>query len=402
MILDECHHAASETIQRILREIKAKYVYGVTATPIREDGLERINYMLIGPIRFRFSSKERAKEQEIAHLVYPRFTRCVCPHDEKPGINEAYELIREDKSRNEQIIEDTKRCLDDGRCPVILTRYKEHAKNLYEQVNGYADHTFLLLGEQSAREKREMFSKMKAISKSESILLVATGKLIGEGFDYPRLDTLIMATPVAGKSVVEQYAGRLNRDYDDKTSVIVYDYIDVHIPVFDRMYGKRLKAYKQIGYQIYQSEQAEQFLDPGFIFDINNYQEPYRKDLLHAGKEIVICSPGLRAKKINSVINLLREKQESGVRVTVLTWKMDFDKYENSNARAALTGELRKSGFDLRLMEDINEHFTIIDKKIVWYGSVNFLGKEDVEDNLMRIVNAEAAEELLEIACTRE
>ena len=402
VILDECHHAASETIQKILREIKAKYVYGVTATPIREDGLEKINYMLIGPIRFRFSSKERAKQQGIEHLVYPRFTRCICPRDKKIEINEAYELIREDKSRNEQIIEDTRRCLDEGRCPVILTRYKEHAKKLYERLNGYAAHTFLLLGEQSVRVKREVFSEMKAIPKTESILLVATGKLIGEGFDYPRLDTLIMATPIAGKSVVEQYAGRLNRDYEGKRNVIVYDYIDVHIPVFDRMYGKRLKAYKQIGYQIYQSEQPEQINEPGFIFDIDNYLEPYRQDLLGARKEIVICSPGLRARKIDSVIKLLKEKQQNGVRITVLTWKMDFDKFENSDARAALTDELRRSGFDLRLMENINEHFTIIDKEIVWYGSMNFLGKEDVDDNLMRIVNAEAAEELLEIACTKE
>ena len=76
---------------------------------------------------------------------------------------------------------------------------------------------------------------------------MATGKLIGEGFDYPRLDTLIMATPVAWKSVVEQYAGRLNRDYDGKKSVIIYDYVGSHISMFDRMYHKRLKAYNRSG-----------------------------------------------------------------------------------------------------------------------------------------------------------
>lgn len=87
---------------------------------------------------------------------------------------------------------------------------------------------------------------MQEISKDESILLLATGKLIGEGFDYPRLDTLIMASPIAGKTVVEQYAGRLNRDYESKQNVIIYDYIDIHIPVFDRMYSKRLRAYKKL------------------------------------------------------------------------------------------------------------------------------------------------------------
>ena len=402
VILDECHHAASETIQKILREIKAKYIYGVTATPMREDGLEKINYMLIGPIRYKFSSKERAKEQGIEHLVYPRFTRCVCPRDTNRDINEAYELIRDDKLRNQQIIDDTKRCLDERRCPVILTRYKEHARNLYIQLKDYAEHAFLLLGDLSPREKKSLFSEMKSISETESILIVATGKLLGEGFDYPRLDTLIMATPIAGKSVVEQYAGRLNRDYEGKNRVIVYDYIDVHIPVFDRMYGKRLRAYKQIGYHVYQSEHAEHLQEPGVIFDIDNYQEPYRQDLKQAQKEIIICSPGLRARKINAILETLKEKQEEGVRVIVLTWKMDFDKYESSDARAELTETLKLSGVDLRLMEDVNEHFTIIDKEIVWYGSVNFLGKEDIEDNLMRIVNPEAAAELLEITCVRD
>ncbi len=77
-----------------------------------------------------------------------------------------------------------------------------------------------------------------------------TGSLVGEGFDFPRLDTLFMATPVSFLGVVEQYAGRLNRDYAGKENVIIYDYVDNHIPMFDNMYAKRLKAYKQIGYEL--------------------------------------------------------------------------------------------------------------------------------------------------------
>ena len=397
IVVDECHHAASETIQRILREVKAKYVYGVTATPIREDGLEKINYMLIGPIRFKFTAKERAKEQGIDHLVVPRFTRTVCPRDSKPEINEAYELVRDSTSRNDQIIEDAKTCIDEKRTPVILTRYTEHARLFYDRLGGYADHTFLLLGSQSAKEKRLIYQKLNRIPENESMLLVATGKLIGEGFDCPRLDTLIMATPVAGKSVVEQYAGRLNRDYSGKKSVVVYDYIDSHIPVFDRMYGKRMRAYKQIGYRIFQKEYSAGKEGQGFIFDIDSYIEPFHRDLINAKKDIIISSPWLRAGKIKEIIRLLQSVQERGVRVIILTWKMDSEKYGSSDARAYLLDELRNAGFYLRLLEDLVEHFSIIDKKILWYGSVNFLGKEDVEDNLMRVINPKAAEELLEL-----
>jgi superfamily II DNA or RNA helicase len=137
-----------------------------------------------------------------------------------------------------------------GRTPVVLSRYKDHSERLYERVKVYADHVFLLTGNNSKREHRQILSEMQKVAAEESMILVATGSLIGEGFDYPRLDTLIMATPVSFKGVVEQYAGRLNRDYAGKKNVIVYDYVDSHIPMFDNMYAKRLKAYKQIGYDV--------------------------------------------------------------------------------------------------------------------------------------------------------
>lgn len=400
ILVDECHHAASETIQKILRTVRAKYVYGVTATPMREDGLEKINYMLIGPIRFRFTAKERALEQGIRHLVYPRFTRTLCSREDKLSVNDAYELVRDDPARNQMIIEDTKKCIEEGRCSVILTRYTAHAEALYVALQGSEAHTFLLLGNKSAKEKKQIVSEMKTISETEPVLLIATGKLIGEGFDFPRLDTLIMATPVAGRTVVEQYAGRLNRDYHGKQDVIIYDYIDVHIPVFERMYGKRLKAYKKIGYQIYQHEIGSIEAGVGFIYDSESYLDTYRKDLMAARKEIVVCSPGLRAGRVQEYIRFFMPLLERGVRITVVTWQMDFDRYGSSEARAELLHDLRTAGVDLRLLENISEHFTVIDREVVWYGSMNFLGKEDIEDNLMRICNSEAAAELLENVCT--
>ena len=246
--------------------------------------------------------------------------------------------------------------------------------------------------------RRDIFEAMQHVPPEESLLLVATGKLIGEGFDYPRLDTLLMATPIAGRSVVEQYAGRLNRDYDGKKDVIIYDYIDAHIPVFDRMYAKRLRAYRQIGYTLRPSVSETERPEQGFIFDIDTYQTPYQEDLLHAKKEIIICSPSLRRRKVDEFLRLIQPIQERGVAVTVMTWQMDDDKYGSSDARAAILERLRVSGIELCTMESLSEHFAIIDKSIVWYGSLNFLGKEDVEDSLMRIGNPKAAEELLEVA----
>ena len=403
ILVDECHHAASDTIVDILQEADAKYVYGVTATPFRGDGLEKINDMLLGPIRYRYTSKDRAKEQGIAHLVYPRFTRAVAPRfsQDKMHPNEAYEIIRNNEDRDELIIRDVKQCVEDGRTPVVLSKYVEHSQRLYHRLINYADKVFLLSGSNSKKEHKEILKQMSQVTPGESMILVATGKLIGEGFDYPRLDTLIMATPVAWKGVVEQYAGRLNRDYDGKKSVIIYDYVDSHISMFDRMYHKRLKAYKQIGYDIF-SATGTQKQTANAIFDIDNYADVYRNDLLTAEKEIIISSPAISGKKVHDMIHLLREKQEAGIKIVIVTWKPDCYGYGDSVYWQELQEQMRKAGFEMNLVEDYCEHYCIIDHQVVWYGSMNFLGKEDAEDNLMRIADEKIANELLEMTFGNE
>ena len=117
-------------------------------------------------------------------------------------------------------------------------------------MKAYADYVFLMTGNNSKKEHKKILEQMQQVDKAETLILIATGSLVGEGFNFPRLDTLFMATPVSFRGVVEQYAGRLNRDYADKENVIIYDYVDNHIPMFDNMYAKRLKAYKQIGYEL--------------------------------------------------------------------------------------------------------------------------------------------------------
>ena len=403
ILVDECHHAASDTIVNILQEVNAKYVYGVTATPFRGDGLEKINYMLLGPIRYKYTSKDRAKEQGIEHLVYPRFTRTVVPRfsQDKMHPNEAYEIIRNNEERDEFIIRDVKRCVDAGRTPVILSKFIDHSQRLYQRLMDYADKVFLLSGRNSKKEHKEMIKQMNQVKPEESMILVATGKLIGEGFDYPRLDTLIMATPVAWKGVVEQYAGRLNRDYDGKKNVMIYDYVDCHIAMFDRMYHKRLKAYKQIGYDIFSMGSTEK-PNVNAIFDIDHYKDAYQRDLLSAQKEIIISSPAISGKKVSEMIHFLSDKQEAGMKIVIVTWKPDSYGYGDSAYWQELQEQMRRAGFEVNLVEDYCEHYCIVDREVVWYGSMNFLGKGDVEDNLMRVVDTRIANELLEMTFGNE
>lgn len=395
---DECHHAASDSAIEVLQEINAKYVYGVTATPKRGDGKEKINEFLLGPIRYRFTAKDRAEEQNIDHLVYPRFTRTVKPHhmSKTPYGNAAFELIRNNDVRDEQIIRDVAACVQAGRTPVVLTKYVDHAKKLAERLEVYADRLILLTGANGTKARRAQVEELNSVDDSDSLILVGTGSLLGEGFDFPRLDTLFMATPVSGENVVEQYVGRLNRDYDGKENVIVYDYVDSHIPKFDKMYAARLKAYKKIGYELCVNMDGEK-QKANAIYDIENYEEIYWRDLEEAKSAVIVSSPRLNNQKVNRIISSLGNRQELGVKVTIVTWHPDAYKYGRDDVRMELMERLRKAGFEIRLVEESCEHYAVIDNEIVWYGSMNLLSKEDVEDNLMRVCSREIAAELLEM-----
>lgn len=395
---DECHHAASDSAIEVLQEINAKYVYGVTATPKRGDGKEKINEFLLGPIRYRFTAKDRAEEQNINHLVYPRFTRTVKPHhlSKTPYGNDAYELIRNNDVRDEQIIRDVADCVQAGRTPVVLTKYVDHAKKLSERLKTYADRLILLTGANGTKARRAQVEELNKVDNSDSLILVGTGSLLGEGFDFPRLDTLFMATPVSGENVVEQYVGRLNRDYDGKENVIVYDYVDSHIPKFDKMYSARMKAYKKIGYELCVNMDGEK-QKVNAIYDIENYAETYWKDLEEANSAVVVSSPRLNNQKVDRIIKILGKRRELGVKVTIVTWHPDAYKYGKDDVRMELMERLRKAGFEIRLVEESCEHYAVIDNEIVWYGSVNLLSKEDAEDNLMRVCSKDIAAELLEM-----
>ena len=396
VIMDECHHAASKTSIELLQKINAKYVYGVSATPKRGDDLDKIIYMLLGPLRHKFTSLERAQEQGIGHYFIPRYTRVVDNIESKNDINKAYNLISDSKVRNEMIIEDVRSCVNKKQTPVILTRFKDHAKYLYDGLKNMADHVFLLYGDNSDKKNADIRAELKKIPQDETLILIATGQKIGEGFDFPRLDVLMLAAPVSFEGRLEQYVGRLNRDYEGKEAVYVYDYIDSHIRFFDRMYAKRLRTYKKIGFSIWtEDKQSKQTINA--IYDSGNYTEKFERDLVEAEKTIVISSPNISQDKIERFIYLIKERQEEGIKVTVITTDPEEIIYENSDICYELIREMEQIGINIITKTEVEERFAVIDDELVWHGGMNLLGKVDVWDNLMRIKNQEVAAELLEM-----
>jgi len=393
VIVDECHHAASETVSRILKTVKAKYVYGVSATPFREDGLEKANYMLLGGVRYKYSAKDIASEQGIERIVIPRFTRVVYSQT-KTDINEAYKAICENDRRNEQIAEDIVKAVSQGRNPIVLTKFREHAAKLYEMVKDCCKNVFLLTGDLSKKQRTELNTRIEQLAEDEQLLLIATGQFVGEGFDCPRLDTLVMAMPIAWKGLVEQYAGRLNREYAGKTSVTIYDYVDANISVFDRMYLKRLKAYKQIGYGI-ATEICIAAQNANAIYDSADYSDAYNADLQNASKEIVISSPTLSLRSVNSMLSTIKNTQVRGVKITVVTWHPDAYIHGKEEHRIKLLDKLYLNGINVLLTHGNCYSSAVVDKETVWYGNIKLLSKADAEDNIMRIQSKEIAEELL-------
>ena len=237
---------------------------------------------------------------------------------------------------------------------------------------------------------------MHQVSNDETMILIATGYLIGEGFDFPRLDTLMIATPISFKGVVEQYVGRLNRDYLGKDKVIVYDYIDHHIPFFQSMYHKRLNTYRQIGYMPCDSP-VDTNEGKNSIFDYESYLEPYLNDLRSAKQEIYISSPSLSKDTVDQFIEAISDRLLHGVKVHVITYEAHNINYGDANYWLQLQRQLADQGIMLHFVNENCQRYCIIDKEIVWYGSINFLGKADIEDNLMRIESGSVASELLEM-----
>ncbi|WP_045516685.1 TOTE conflict system archaeo-eukaryotic primase domain-containing protein [Neobacillus niacini] len=245
IIVDECHHISAFTFEKVLKQIRAMYVYGLTATPIRKDGLHPIIFMQCGPIRFKTDAKIQAKIRPFRHTLIPRYTNF---RSNSTDIQEVYQSISKDKHRNQLLFNDVLNELEKGRSPIVLTERIEHLDNLGKQFKGFAKNIILLTGSMSKKEQKLELERLEKIPDNEERLVIATGKYIGEGFDDPRLDTLFLAMPISWKGTLQQYVGRLHRIHSNKQEVKVFDYVDDQVPVLNIMFKKRLSGYKAMGY----------------------------------------------------------------------------------------------------------------------------------------------------------
>src|SRR5712691_3765730 len=251
VIIDECHHVSAFSFERVLRKVKAKYVVGLTATPVRKDGHHPIILMQCGPIRFNVSSKKQAAASAFQYEVIPRLTEFTVPPEWNGiGIQDIYAALVNDERRTDLVVVDVVGAIEDGRFPLLLTERTEHVQLLLEKLVRRVPNVFVMKGGMSKKQREALAIQISAVPEDQQRVIIATGRYIGEGFDDARLDTLFLAMPISWRGTLQQYVGRLHRIHENKRIVRVYDYVDAAVPVLSRMYEKRLKAYKVVGYTV--------------------------------------------------------------------------------------------------------------------------------------------------------
>ena len=249
VIVDECHHLPAVSFERVLAEAKARYIVGLTATPQRRDGHHPIAEMQLGPVRFSVDAKGEAAQRPFTHRLIVRETGFKMAMDDgAPSIQRLYAALAADDERNRLILDDVIQALEDGRSPILLTERRDHLEYFAAKLEHFARNLIVLHGGMSARERRLVTEHLAAIPEGEERLVLATERYIGEGFDDARLDTLFLALPVSWKGTLVQYTGRLHRLHPGKTEVRIFDYVDRDVPMLWRMFEKRLRGYRAIGY----------------------------------------------------------------------------------------------------------------------------------------------------------
>ena len=254
LIVDECHHISARSFEIVARQCKAKYVTGLSATVTRKDGHHPIIFMNCGPVRYKVDDKKQATARPFSHKVIVRETNFRMPAsfeaDRYTAIQEIYKALLRSDERNQIIVADVMNAIKNNRFPVILTERKEHLETLKSLLENKIQNLIVMKGGMGKKQRQAALNALESLPDHAEKALLATGRYLGEGFDDERLDTLFLTLPISWRGTLSQYAGRLHRIYDRKKEVVIYDYVDVDVPVLVRMYERRTKGYRSIGYEI--------------------------------------------------------------------------------------------------------------------------------------------------------
>lgn len=386
IICDECHHAAAPQLELVLKSAPAKYVYGLSATPERFDGLTKALSMLCGPLRYAIDPKTQAIQQGIQRIVRPRFTGIRLPAYE-PGatFNQILDLLCAHAARNELIVSDALDAASNGRHPLVLSKRKKHAEELFKLLKDRGHEPILLTGEIDAKERRAILNSLPCF-EHEHRIIVATESLLGEGFDLSYLDTLLIATPISWDGSITQQAGRLHRSHEGKRQVEIFDYVDLSIPMLARMYQKRLKTYAKLGYEVYAAKDASQ-AEANILIDSSHFLETLNKDIVNATKNVFIAAPYASSACLTKLKDSLTSSMTRGIRIEIIV---------ASAPRGDAKAVFAEMGIGYSGKTEGRLCAAVIDEETVWYGTIPLLAFPKNGDCSIRFKSSEVAAELLD------
>jgi len=251
VIIDECHHVPAASFEAAMKCCTARYILGLTATPNRKDGLQKILFLQCGPIRHRIDL-DHSEEQSRTVFVREFSLRLPAEKDRLP-IHQIWEHLIQSGERNRAIASDVVAALEQQRFCALLSDRKEHLNALESLLREKwpEESIYRIDGSTKQKLRTAILGNLRSkASEGRAFALLATASLLGEGFDMPELDTLFLAMPISFKGRLIQYAGRLHRFSEKKKSVRIYDYVEPDHPLTAQMYRKRTTAYREMGYSI--------------------------------------------------------------------------------------------------------------------------------------------------------
>ncbi|MBY4972343.1 DEAD/DEAH box helicase family protein [Streptococcus suis] len=379
MIVDECHHVTALQFEKVVAQFAGQYLYGLTATPERKNGHQPIVFQRIGPILHTAQSEQFEFNKRML-LRLTSFGKLDLEQSRSTNFSVLNDCLAKDLNRNTLIVQDIFKLYQEKRNILVLVNRLEHIKLLEKLlIEKEMTNIFCLSGASKRRDTKELLKRISELDENSPFVLISTGKYIGEGFDMPKLDTLILAAPLSWKNNLIQYAGRLHRPYQGKTEVRIVDYLDIHVPYLEKMYQKRQIAYRKMAYQVGEKKQTQVF------YSGRNYEEKFREDLRNTRSTVHLQLHSFTSSRIQELLGLLLGKQ-----VVIQVSK-------SHKLSEWLTG-VNSDNVKVKLVpERIGTTTVILDSNLVWYGNLSpFTYHSDDQASLLRLESQSIATELLE------
>lgn len=253
VILDEAHHCPASTFLKVISKLNSYYLYGLTATAYRRDGLENVMFQTLGPIISEITKKDVISNKGI---IPPKIIYCPFKTEKKIDINNISKIFKEhlvyNNSRNLRIKNDVVSEASKGNFCIVSSGRRAHCELLYKLIKTEWPKTGIATGKYN---KKIIDEQIRLFNENKITVLITTPELLGEGFDVDFLNRLFIATPFRTESRVEQLVGRIQRYHPEKKDAVVYDYVDKNIGVLNNQFyskhGKcRNNVYKRLGLEI--------------------------------------------------------------------------------------------------------------------------------------------------------